>query len=240
MTRSSASASRWYTDRGAIPGEPLCFLDVPAGLAPDYASATITVVDLGGPDNGAYLATVHTPRRPFGSKPLTRGPFDTLEAAQEWAEAHAVIPTTPIPVTILPEIAVLNTYRPQAGEILISIQEPGRPPIVPYGRFLAIHHFGAWDIPYRILDEEKDLKPLSLDDAHELIEFVLRYRNQMTALTIHCHAGVSRSPAVALALAEWVDTTPHAYALIERYPCFNRQIYRTLCQAAQDKGLIPS
>ena len=60
----------------------------------------------------------------------------------------------------------------------------------------------------------------------------------MTKLTLYCHAGIARSPAVAIALSEWLPTEPHPAALIERYPCFNRAMYRTLCQAAIEKELI--
>lgn len=229
---------RWETDRGAIPGEPLCLLDIPSN-AYEYASATITELDDTGPDDTRYLATVHTPQ-PDLSPDLHTCEFETLEAAQTWAEGHAVVPIHPLPITIQCEEAIRRHYLPQPGEVLISIREPGTPSLVPAYPFRAIFHLRAWDIPYRIRDGPKDFHPLKHEEAKALQEFVLKQRNAMTKLTIHCHAGVSRSPGVAIALAEWLDTTPHIYDLISAYPLFNRQIYRTLCQVAINDGLIAS
>lgn len=229
---------RWEMDRGAIPGEPLCSLDIPCN-AYQYASATITALDDTGSDDTRYLATVHTPR-PGLSPDLHTCEFETLVAAQAWAEAHAAVPVHPLPITIQCEEAIRRHYRPQLGEVLISIREPGTPPLVPAYPFHAIFHLAAWDIPYRIRDAHRDLHPLRHEEAKALLDFILQQRNAMTKLTIHCHVGVSRSPAVAIALAEWLDTTPHIYGLISAYPLFNRQLYRTLCQVAMNHGLIPS
>jgi hypothetical protein len=144
-----------------------------------------------------------------------------------------------IPIEVHIEASIKEAYRPQPGEVLIAITEPGQTPITPLGTFAATYHLAAWDLP-RTIDHPKygRIGPLTLNDAAPLLEFVLKHRNTMSKLVIYCKAGVARSPAVAIALSEWLPTSPHIYQLIETHPCFNRPTYRTLCQAAIEKELL--
>ena len=229
--------TRWTYDPGAIPGEPCAYLDVPSGHL-KYASAWIIQLDTDDPDHTAYHALL----RSLEITPCpdhTSPQFEHLLDAYAWAESRVPRPRTTIPLEIHMEIAIQERYRPQPGDILIAITEPGRTPITPLGTFAATYHLGAWDLPYHI-DHAKygRIGPMTLQDANPLLDFVLNHRNTMSKLVLYCHAGIARSPAVAIALSEWLPTQPYTSALIERYPCFNRAMYRTLCQAAIEQGLL--
>lgn len=124
-----------------------------------------------------------------------------------------------IPIKVHIEASIKEAYRPQPGEVLIAITEPGQTPITPLGTFAATYHLAAWDLP-RTIDHPKygRIGPLTLNDAAPLLEFVLKHRNTMSKLVIYCKAGVARSPAVAIALSEWLPTSPHTYQLIKTPP----------------------
>jgi len=160
-----------------------------------------------------------------------------------WQNCNEKRPIPPtgetIPINIFPEWWVTTHHSPRPGEVLISITEPGQPPITPHGSYDAIYRLAAWDIPYTIESPRHGtLHPLSESEGRDLILFLLRQRHRMTALTLHCHAGISRSPAVAIAISEWINTAPITTELIERFPAFNRSIYRTLCHVAIEQGLL--
>lgn len=230
---------RWYYDPGAIPGEPCAYLDAPHEHL-EYASAWIIELDTSDPDQTAYHPILRSPTSKDAPHPELRSPtFTELLDAYAWAESRVPLPLSTIPVAIYMEIEIQERYRPQPGEILIAITEPGRTPIVPLGTFAATYHLAAWDLPYHINHERYgDIGPITRQDALPLLEFVLCHRNTLSKLVLYCQGGIARSPAVAIALSEWLPTDPHPAALIERYPCFNRAMYRTLCQAAIDEGLL--
>lgn len=231
--------TRWTCDPGAIPGEPCAYLDVPHGHL-EYASAWIIEIDTGDPDQTAYQTIFGSSTSEDAPRPDQRSPqFTHLLDAQAWAESRVPCPIDTIPLDIQMEISIRERYRPQPGEVLIAITEPGRPPITPVGTFAATYHLAAWDLS-RHIDHENygHIGPMTLQDATPLLDFVLHHRNTMRKLTLYCQGGIARSPAVAIALSEWLSTKPHTAALIERYPCFNRSIYRTLCQAAIELDLL--
>lgn len=224
--------TRWTYDLGVIPGEPYAYLDVPHGHL-EHASAVIVEIDTGDPDQTEFQPILRA------LDPVTTPTFTHLVDAQTWTESQVPLPLSLVPIAIYMEIEIQERYRPQTGEVLIAITEPGRTPITPLGSFAATYHLAAWDLPYRIHHHTYgDMGPITLQEAIPLLDFVLNHRNTMTKLVLYCHAGIQRSPGVAIALSEWIPTQPHPSALIERYPCFNRAIYRTLCQAGIEKALI--
>lgn len=233
--------SRWYHDPGAMPGEPFSYLDAPFNQL-EHASATVTEIDTNNPDYPWFLATLTSSCHDDGpeQEPLSQG-FPTREEAEAWAEVLCPVPLPVIPVEIYPEIMIRERYRPEPGEVLISIQGSGEPPIVPHAPFAVTLRIEDPDLTRTIHHHTfGTLRPLTKDTATTIIHFVLRHRNRMRKLVIHCHAGVRRSPGVAIGLAEWLPTSPGITALIEAHPCFNRHIYRQLCEAGIRLNLIPT
>lgn len=233
--------SRWYHDPGAIPGEPCDYLDVPYGHL-DYAAAVLVERDHVDSDLPRYHAILGPPiQQPEPDLEEISPPFSSREDAHAWAEARCPAPLAVIPLDIVPEIVIRERYQPEPGAVLISIQSPPEAPIIPRGPFAATLRVTDWDITRRIHDASLGpLYPMSVDTATSIIQFVLRHRNRMTRLVIHCHAGIKRSPGVALGLAEWLPTTPTIHTLIQQHPLFNRHIYRTLCQASISQNLLPT
>lgn len=66
--------------------------------------------------------------------------------------------------------------------------------------------------------------PFSKDHADQIIDFM---NKNLAAeyLLVHCDAGVSRSPAVASAIAEFYFDDCEFY---KHYPCYNRMVYHIL------------
>ena len=146
--------TRWFCDRGAFPGEPCAYLDVPHDRL-EYASAVIIEEDTGDSDHQAYHAFLGQPhdrteRHPDQISPL----FPFLSDAQDWAEARVSVPLSTIPLEIHLEISIEDAYRTQPGEVLIAITEPGQTTITPLGTFAATYHLAAWDLP-RTIDHPK-------------------------------------------------------------------------------------
>lgn|SRR5574341_177176 len=55
----------------------------------------------------------------------------------------------------------------------------------------------AWDMGGDIY------KAMTLDQAYDLVALLKAYEESISTLVVHCAAGISRSSAVALAIAEW-------------------------------------
>ncbi len=87
--------------------------------------------------------------------------------------------------------------------VLISIRDPDKPPVQPRSPaldtlFLAFHDaepVTGFRLPAKI----RMMQPL---DAVKIWQFVQQYQDQIGTIVCHCEQGMSRSPAVALALAE--------------------------------------
>lgn len=233
--------TRWYHDPGAIPGEPFAYLDVPFNQL-EYAAAVVIQIDTDDREHPQYQAILGRPIQEQEPDLDDISPlFLTRHAAEAWAESRCPTPQPHIPVTIVPEIMIQERYHPEPGEVLISIQRENDPPIVPLAPFAAMLSIADSDLTRTIHDDTLGtLHPMTMDTALTIIQFVLQHRNRMTKLVIHCHAGVRRSPAVAIGLAEWLPTMPSIHDLIEKHPCFNRHIYRRLCDAGIRLNLIPT
>jgi predicted protein tyrosine phosphatase len=132
-----------------------------------------------------------------------------------------------------PEFVVLSRdeaelYEPRGKEICISISDPDAPPARVSSNFEAVLRLNFDDVTER--GEPSDIL-FAVDHAREIGKFVDSWPNAERVM-IHCNAGVSRSPGVALGLC---DVRGWATAALERsHPGWNRLV-RTLI-AAQRKG----
>ncbi len=107
---------------------------------------------------------------------------------------------------------------------LISITEPG-----------TINHlrddkkrYGVLRLSFHDLDVETyGYKIFNKDHAKTILNFYVdSFNNDVGTIIVHCHAGLSRSPAVAIALCEIADQDSED--LIKTYPYYNKLVYRVL------------
>jgi predicted protein tyrosine phosphatase len=124
---------------------------------------------------------------------------------------------------IIPEFVVLSRedaedYEPDALEICISISDPDAPPARVSSRFAAVLRLNFDDVTER--GEPSDIL-FAEDHAREIREFLDSWPSARRVL-VHCNAGVSRSPGVALGLCE---VRGWATAALERsHPGWNRLV----------------
>ncbi|GAC1648236.1 MAG: hypothetical protein NVS4B3_03500 [Gemmatimonadaceae bacterium] len=131
-----------------------------------------------------------------------------------------------------PEFVVLSReqaerYEPRGIEICISIADPDAEPAQVSHHFTAVLRLRFNDITERGVPSDVLFCP---DDARAIAKFVTSWPNA-ERVVVHCNAGVSRSPGVALGVS---DIRGWATAALERsYPGWNRLVRRIL--AAEPK-----
>jgi predicted protein tyrosine phosphatase len=132
-----------------------------------------------------------------------------------------------------PELVVLSReeaegYEPHGTEICISISDPDALPARISPRFAAVLRLNFDDLTE--LGEPSDIL-FAEDQAREISEFVDSWPTA-ERVVVHCNAGVSRSPGVALGLC---DVNGWATAKLERsHPGWNRLVRGIL--AAEGKA----
>ena len=133
----------------------------------------------------------------------------------------------------IPDFVVLSRedaerYEPREREICISIADPDAEPAQLSSDFVAVLNLSFTDIIAR--GEPSDVL-FSEDHARAIREFIDAWPDAKR-IVVHCHAGVSRSPGVALGLC---DIRGWATAELERsHPGWNRLV-RTALAANLDE-----
>ena len=130
------------------------------------------------------------------------------------------------------EVLVLSVdrarlYEPSGTEICVSVTNPNAAPVALSPRFGAVLRLSFTDIagpsPYA-WD-----RLFSADDAQRIVAFVAAHA-QAERLVVHCTAGRSRSPAIALALTElWGQD---CIGLERQYPLWNTWVRSELLRVA--------
>jgi predicted protein tyrosine phosphatase len=123
----------------------------------------------------------------------------------------------------VPEFVVLSReeaelYEPRGKEICISISDPDASPARVSSRFAAVLRLNFDDVIER--GEPSDIL-FAEDHAREIRKFLDAWPKSERVM-VHCNAGVSRSPGVALGLC---DIRGWATAALERsHPGWNRLV----------------
>ena len=78
------------------------------------------------------------------------------------------------------------------------------------------------------------LHPFTPSHAQTILSDIKKNINSVEEIIIHCTHGASRSPAVAIALAEIHPFEQNDYYLKKLYPSYNRYVYRLLQQAEEE------
>lgn len=74
------------------------------------------------------------------------------------------------------------------------------------------------------LPNGRKLTMFSDEHAREIIEFVMTHQHEVDRIFVHCHAGISRSPAVAKFIGEAFNFS----AGNRTFPFHNRRVFSTL------------
>jgi predicted protein tyrosine phosphatase len=136
--------------------------------------------------------------------------------------------------SVVPQLVVLSredaeSYEPAEDEICISISDPDAPPARVSLRFAGVLRLHFDDVTER--GDESDIL-FAEEHAREIRDFVASWP-EARRVVVHCHAGVSRSPGVALGLC---DTHGWATAALERsHPGFNRLVRSVLAARQKDR-----
>jgi predicted protein tyrosine phosphatase len=80
-------------------------------------------------------------------------------------------------------------------------------------------------------------KWLDEETAKKMLEDFARHREGIECLLVHCGQGMSRSPAVAMALNEIFGLGQDAEALREKYSDYNMYVYQKLKDVAEKIGI---
>lgn len=109
---------------------------------------------------------------------------------------------------------------------VISITEPisafGQAKLQPGWHYilrLEFHDIDQEEEPYQLMTPEM---------AYNIVTFVREMAQEARGILVHCNAGVSRSAAMAMWIAEEFDLP-----FIRGYQLHNRHVYRLLCEAAR-------
>lgn len=106
---------------------------------------------------------------------------------------------------------------------VISISEPGEPQANLCSKWHSVLRLSFHDVDVEASDQ---FTLFTLEQAKEVLQFTANLPDTVAGVVVHCHAGVSRSAAVAKAVAEW-----YALPFPEAYSIYNKQVYRLLTQA---------
>jgi predicted protein tyrosine phosphatase len=100
-------------------------------------------------------------------------------------------------------------YRPEYGEryaVLSFVDSGVEPPALArhpgFVERLVIHADDCTPQEAQTIFGDRQLSPLSSAQAKQVARFVRANAERIDTLFVHCHAGISRSPGAALAIAE--------------------------------------
>ena len=134
-----------------------------------------------------------------------------------------------------PQILILSepkaqVYEPTGREVCISVTDddaPSRPMLS--NRFLAILRLGFSDID----EPGSDPADLLFNEGHarEIVTFVRQWTN-VDRIVIHCKAGQSRSPGIAIGLCELFSWDLRD--MEERYPFWNPWVRQELVRVGRE------
>jgi len=139
-----------------------------------------------------------------------------------------------IKLYVLPEIAVIKTPFRDApdmkDDLVISIVSPGRehPKII--GKNVYKFHFH--DVTEDYIVNSGIINKMTKEIAESIVEIVMENRD-CDRWIIHCEAGISRSPGVAIGLARFIRTEPSMDQLIDMFPFHNKHVRRLIEEAME-------
>lgn len=119
--------------------------------------------------------------------------------------------------------------------VLISICDPGarEAKVFRNGKRLGLLRLRFHDAePVKGYELPEHIVLMTAADAVRIWQFVAEWRDQIQAILVHCEAGMSRSPAVAGALAKRFGPPGNADAILGEYQP-NQHVYRLMMATAR-------
>lgn len=119
--------------------------------------------------------------------------------------------------------------------MVISIVSPGREHPKLIGENIFKFHFYDIDEELLLEKENKVIRPMERKIAESIADIALDHRDK-EIWVIHCEAGISRSPGVALGLASRIETFPDITRLEHLFPLHNTHV-RRLVEESLDNAI---
>ena len=120
--------------------------------------------------------------------------------------------------------------------LVISIVSPGvvHPKID--GEY--VYKFSFHDVTeeYFLDQQNKIIRPMEYEIAESIVETCMNHRDKKRWI-IHCEAGISRSPGVAIGLARYIDLSPNVDKLVKMFPYYNKHVQSNIEKAMRAKLL---
>jgi hypothetical protein len=154
--------------------------------------------------------------------------------------ANGVQPRQRASATRAPRVVILSlgraeAYQPHGTEVCISITDPRAGPVQLSRNFKAVLRLAFSDILSPPTMPE--LVPFAPQHAHEILDFVDRWP-EADRIVIHCVAGVSRSPAIGMALCD-LRQWPLG-RMEEEYPLWNTWVRSELVRIGRERQSPPA
>jgi predicted protein tyrosine phosphatase len=122
------------------------------------------------------------------------------------------------------EKVATDITNPKSSEAIISITEPGSPAKLS-DKWTHVLRLQFHDIDREV--SSKDGTPYVMfnkEMATSVLEFYKNLPEDIDMLVVHCHAGISRSAGVVLALCDIFNITD----VYKNYPLYNKHVYKTI------------
>lgn len=121
------------------------------------------------------------------------------------------------------------------NEFVISIVSPGMDHSFISGD--NVHKYQFYDIDMELLIEKQNriIRPMEKEIAESIVDVAFNNRDKKRWI-IHCEAGVSRSPAVALGLAPFIEMNYSVKQLEKMFPWHNRHVRSLVYKFAEQKS----
>jgi predicted protein tyrosine phosphatase len=128
-------------------------------------------------------------------------------------------------VKILSRAAVIQ-YRPGPKELLVSISglEDARADVSGYDAICCL----TVSTGPRGAEETAAPTFQVMEEARRLVDFLEKHASHAHMIVVQCQAGISRSPAVAAAIALLYPCHTTCQAILKRYPAFNVELFQAI------------
>jgi predicted protein tyrosine phosphatase len=135
----------------------------------------------------------------------------------------------------VPEVLILSEknaqlYEPSRREVCISVTGPGKPLPNLSAQFLRVLRLAFSDITEPI--DDPDYVLFNAQHAEEIIGFVRQHERDVDRIVIHCQAGFSRSPGIAVGLCAVFGWDSPA-ELQQKHPLCNNWVRDELIRAGR-------